>query len=470
MRFTSSLLAALLALASWAAGAQEPPGRVGRLAHAEGSVSVYMDPDIGWEPAYVNTPVTTENSIWTDIDSRAELRVSGMSLRLDESTQVDISELADDRIDVTLPRGAANVRIRHFARNDRIAINTPQARFVLLGEGRYRIDSDPERGDSRLTVFEGRAAMESGAGRIVVPGGQSGVVWGEDRPAYALQAALTTEFDRWATTRDERWVEHTAPQYVSSYMTGYEDLDAYGEWVQEPDYGPVWIPTRVSSGWVPYREGHWAWVRPWGWTWIDDQPWGYAPFHYGRWVEVNNRWAWYPGKRIERPVWAPALVAFVGGTNWSVSARGSSGPVVGWYPLSPFERYQPWYRANATYVNNVNNNTVFTNRDRAWRYAERQRDVSRVQAATIVPRDALMTRRPVQQALIQVAPEVVRQQPVQQQPAAALPSRNDFVRAHTAARAAAPQTAAAPNAASMARPAPGAASTARTVAPGAPAA
>ena len=109
-------------------------------------------------------------------------------------------------------------------------------------------------------------------------------------------------------------------------MTGYEDLDRYGEWVSEPEYGTLWFPTRVSSGWAPYREGRWTWVRPWGWTWVDEAPWGYAPFHYGRWVQVRNRWAWHPGRRVDRPTWSPALVAFVGGSNWSVSIAPDAAP------------------------------------------------------------------------------------------------------------------------------------------------
>jgi hypothetical protein len=329
MRFVPTLLFALVSLLPLATQAQDPPGRVARLAHTEGSVSVYMDPELGWEPGYVNTPLTSENSVWTDGDARAEVRVGGMALRLDETTQLDIAALADDALDATVVRGSLNVRIRHYLPNDRIVISTPQARFVLLAEGRYRIDADPERGDSRLTVFTGRAALEGDRGRTTaVTAGNSVVVWGE-RPSYAIQRALSTPFDRWATARDDRWIERRSTQYVSSYMTGYEDLDSYGEWIQEPDYGPLWIPTRVDSGWVPYRDGHWAWVRPWGWTWIDDQPWGYAPFHYGRWVYVRDRWAWYPGKRVERPVWAPALVAFVGGSGWSVGSADATPPLSG---------------------------------------------------------------------------------------------------------------------------------------------
>ena len=469
MRMLSKLFVALAAMLSLAVQAQEPPGRAGRLAYAEGSVSVYMDPDLGWEPGYLNTPLTSENSVWTDIDSRAEVRVSGIAMRLDETTQLDIAEISDSRVDSMLVRGAINVRIRHLGGNDRVAVSTENARFILLGPGRYRIDADPERGDSRLTVFEGRAAMRrSGEQRVTVPAGESVVVWG-DRPMYAMQRAFTTPLDGWASTRDERWVERTSTRYVSTYMTGYEDLDPYGEWIQDADYGALWIPTRVESGWAPYRYGRWSYVRPWGWTWIDDQPWGYAPFHYGRWVQVRDRWAWYPGRRTERPLWAPALVAWVGGSNFSIGV--SSGPSVGWYPLSPFERYQPWYRANATYVNNVNLNFVFTERDRAWRYRDRQREFTRTQA-TVIPREALLTRRQVQQVAVRVAPEVLRQQTqAAQQPAAVLPTRADVVRTRaerqqveTTARA---QGGAAATARPGTPPAASAASTARALPPGA---
>jgi hypothetical protein len=468
MRSLSTFIAAVAAVVSLAVQAQEPPARAGRLAYTEGSVSVYMDPELGWEPGYVNTPLTSENSVWTDLDSRAELRVSGIALRLDETTQLDISGLGDDYLDSTLVRGALNVRVRHHLPNGRIAFDTPNARFVILGDGSYRIDSDPDRGDSRLTVFNGRAALDTAGHLVPVPVGESVVVWGEGRASYAMQRLITTPFDRWAATRDARWTERRATQYVSTYMTGYEDLDQYGSWTQEPDYGPLWVPSRVESDWVPYRYGHWAWVRPWGWTWIDDQPWGYAPFHYGRWVYVRDRWAWYPGHRIERPVYAPALVAWVGGSGFNVAVSGG-GPAVGWYPLSPFERYQPWYRANTASINVINNNYMINDRDRAGRYAQSQRDFTHTRAATVVPREAMLMRRPVQQAVVHVAPEEFRRQPVITQPTTVLPSRADAVRARAAAPTQATQsTKPAPSAASMARPGTPAAANAPGVAPAAP--
>ena len=60
-------------------------------------------------------------------------------------------------------------------------------------------------------------------------------------------------------------------------MTGYEDLDENGDWSYVAGYGPCWRPRGVVVGWAPYRFGHWAYVGPWGWTWVEDEPWGFAP-------------------------------------------------------------------------------------------------------------------------------------------------------------------------------------------------
>ncbi|UUZ51547.1 hypothetical protein LP420_20690 [Massilia sp. B-10] len=79
------------------------------------------------------------------------------------------------------------------------------------------------------------------------------------------------------------------------------------------------IRARSQAYWVPYRDGRWTYLQPWGWTWVDNAPWGYAPFHYGRWVTVGGRWCWSPGRNVTRAVWSPALVGWVGGSNWNVS-------------------------------------------------------------------------------------------------------------------------------------------------------
>jgi hypothetical protein len=78
-----------------------------------------------------------------------------------------------------------------------------------------------------------------------------------------------------------------------------------------------------------------------GWTWVDTAPWGWAPYHYGRWVVVNNVWAWAPGPVTVRSVYAPALVAFFSAPGIRVSV--DIGPAVSWVALGWGEPVVPWW-------------------------------------------------------------------------------------------------------------------------------
>jgi hypothetical protein len=189
-------------------------------------------------------------------------------------------------------------------------------------------------------------------------------------------------------------------------MVGYEDLDEYGTWRVVPAYGTVWAPRSVPAGWAPYRFGHWAWVEPWGWTWIDDAPWGFAPFHYGRWALVAGGWVWIPGTVVARPVYAPALVVFLG-------APGSGAAGVGWFPLGPREVYVPPYRVSTTYVRTVNrgfvvNVNVETIDVTRAVYANRR--VSG--AVTYVPRQTFVGAQPVARSIIRAPQADVLRAPV----------------------------------------------------------
>ncbi|HEY2202698.1 MAG TPA: DUF6600 domain-containing protein, partial [Solirubrobacteraceae bacterium] len=151
-------------------------------------------------------------------------------------------------------------------------------------------------------------------------------------------------------------------QYVADDTPGTYELDDNGRWQSTPEYGYVWTPAVVVASWVPYRYGHWVWISPWGWTWVDDAPWGYATFHYGRWVFLRGSWCWVPGPRPLRPVYAPALVAWTHGLPFT--GPGAAAPVVGWFPLGPHEVYAPAYRVSDGYLRNVNtaNTTVPSSR------------------------------------------------------------------------------------------------------------
>ena len=422
-KLAALLLLAVLPLATWAA---DPPGRVARVSLVEGEAAVFVDPDAGWEAARINLSLTSENSAWTEPGARAELRFGATALRLGETTQLDILRLDDTTFHAHVPRGALSVRIGEFEPNESYLLSTPEGRFHLRSNGRYRLESDPDRGETLLTVFNGTARMDTTGGSINVDTGRSIRVMGGEQPRFSFENAYTSSLDEWALARDRQWEEREAARYVPRQMTGWEDLDEYGAWRNEPEYGPVWYPTRIEASWAPYRYGRWTWVRPWGWTWVDDAPWGYAPFHYGRWVNIGNRWGWYPGRYTARPVWAPALVGWIGGSGWSVSFSTGYGSALGWYPLSPYDNYQPWYTSNVTYVNYVNRIVLPPHHRRQHQYDRNdQRRDHREHGATVVPRDQFGTRRPVQAIRSTAVPvEVVARQPVVMG-AAVLPTRTE---------------------------------------------
>ncbi|QJR15800.1 DUF6600 domain-containing protein [Usitatibacter palustris] len=423
MRHFTSLLFALAL--PWVALAQvaEPPGRVGRVSWTQGEVALFNDPERDWEKAYINSPLTSENSLWTEAAARAEVRIGSTALRLEEYTQLDIRRLDDEQLVAHVVRGALAVRIRHFEQGERYVVSTPFARFHLLGNGRYRIDTDEVTEASRLTVFAGTAQLETSGRRIGVREGEAVFVQ-SDSGQFDFQRAEPSPFDDWSLGRDERVQDRETSQYVSPRMTGYEDLERFGAWSQEPDYGAVWYPSNVGVDYVPYRNGNWVYARPWGWTWVDQAPWGYAPFHYGRWAYINHRWGWCPGGYVARPVWAPALVGWVGTPGWSVSVGSAHAPVVGWYPLSPRDRYRPWYNSNPRYIDRVNNHGRPNDRERpGWRPREDDR-TTRDRGTTIVLREGFVNQRPVSSSQVAVSGEIAAAQPVTSG-ATVLPSRRE---------------------------------------------
>jgi hypothetical protein len=371
----------------------DPPGRIGRLNYVSGAVSFAAVDAPDWTEAVLNRPLTEGDRLWADRDARAELHVGSTALRLAPMTALDIARLDDSSIALRLEQGTLTLRVRELEADDRVEVLTPAGVVVVRQPGSYRISADPQSAIARMAVNAGELEVATSAQRFLVPAGQVAVVPSSGYPAFELAQASMDEFDRWSMERERRNDTAASTRYVSSYMTGYEDLDHYGSWRTLPEYGAVWIPARVAPGWAPYRYGRWMWVSPWGWTWVDDAPWGFAPFHYGRWVSVDNYWAWAPGRIVRRPVYAPALVAFIGGSHWS---RG--GPAVGWFPLGWREPFHPWYRASQAHIRNVNlahaANAAAINVTHVHR--------NRVDAVTVVPRESFVSARRVARSRLDV--------------------------------------------------------------------
>ncbi|MFS2077795.1 DUF6600 domain-containing protein [Telluria sp. Tellsp99] len=356
--------------------AADPPARVGRVALAQGQVTIGSDVGAEMMAAQVNWPVTSGNTISTAAGSRTELRVGSTSIRLDGDSSLEVLQMDDNGLRLRLHYGSASVRVLNADVLAGFELETPQARVRLQQPGRMRVDAERVRDTSFVTVFDGTALVEDGDSQLTLRAGRRAEVGDAD---VRTMAAVRDDFDEWALVRDRYEDNAASSRYVTTEMTGYEDLDRYGSWREDPEYGPLWTPT-VASTWVPYRDGSWTWLDPWGWTWVDNAPWGYAPFHYGRWVHVHNRWAWAPGRRHEHLVWAPALVGWVGGAGWNLTFRDRNRPLpaAGWYPLTPHDRYVPTWRAPDHHLRWLNEHV----RDNP----RRPRDY-RPQGLTVLPQD-----------------------------------------------------------------------------------
>jgi hypothetical protein len=391
---------ALLLAATALPALADPPARVGRVSYVSGEAFFRTDNDAEWSQATLNYPVTSRNEFTTNADARLELQVGSASIRLDEDSEISIPRLDDDVISIYLRRGLAGVTVRSRESRYPVEIVTDDATVTLNGTGTYRIQAGRDAPNSIVTVLRGSASVSSDAGTFTVREGNEAVITSEPS-GYTMREASPDPFDDWAMARDERYERGRSAAYVSPDVTGYEDLDEYGDWQETPQYGAVWVPRVAEADWAPYRYGHWVSVAPWGWTWVDYAPWGFAPFHYGRWVYFSGHWGWAPGPVRARAVYAPALVAWVGQPGWSFSFSVGTGPAVGWFPLGWGEIYRPYYPCSTSYVRNVNitnvhitniNNVNWTAPDpNKGNYALRRFP----QAVTVVPQNAFASGKPV---------------------------------------------------------------------------
>lgn len=409
-RWPQALALSLLLLAAGTALA-DPPGRVARLAYIGGDVSFAPAGEDSWYDAHLNRPLITGDRLWTGRGGRVELQLGGAAIRLDRNTSFEFLNLDDALAQIQLTEGAVNLRVDYLHQGQVYEIDTPTLAFVINEPGEYRLDVSATTMSTQVTIFDGSAEIygEHNRSQRLFAGSSTRFYDPGLRDMERLAMPRPDDFDRWAFARNERYLRSPSRQYVSTELIGYADLDDHGSWRHVADYGHVWFPRRVAAGWAPYRDGHWTWIEPWGWTWVDNAPWGFAPSHYGRWVYVSSGWGWLPGPRNVRPVYAPALVAFVGGSNWSVSV--SSGPPIGWFPLGPRDVYVPWYRSSRDYFGRVNvhnttiiNNTYVTNIYNDYYVQGRplRRDFTfrgAANAVTVVPRDSFVSAQNAAEAM-----------------------------------------------------------------------
>lgn len=343
------LIALLVVACSLPAGAQQedleneatPP----RLSFIEGQASFWRPGAEDWAPARMNTPLAAGDALYTGERSNLELQIGARAfVRADESTQLTLVNHEPGFVQFKVTAGRASFDLRTFPAGYTIELDTPNAVFTIDRTGYYRVEV--AEGITRfITRRGGRATVTPASGGArSISSSEEIVVRGEDAPEVEAYVAPEIDaWDRWNYARTDHVAEAMSTRYVSPGVYGAEALDSYGSWRVVPAYGSVWVPDGVAPGWVPYSTGSWIWDLRFGWTWVDEAPWGWAPFHYGRWIFIDGFWAWAPGPVVVRPVYAPALVAFFSfGHGVSVGVR-IGAPGVCWVALGWGEPLVPWW-------------------------------------------------------------------------------------------------------------------------------
>lgn len=328
----------------------DPPARVGRIALREGPVWIGDGQQSQWVQAQANFTLTSGDRLLTDVGGRAVLRIGSTMVTMDEASELVFERLDDEQISVRVVGGSVALGVRVDELASEIRIGSADVWLQPLREGLYRVQH--ASGLTEATSWRGELQVQDDS-RVIVQSGQRVQLW---RDGGGLQWRMLASVEDVFATRvlaaDRAEQAGAIAQHVSPEMTGAEDLDCYGRWEQHPEYGAVWYPTTVATGWAPYRDGRWGYVEPWGWTWVDAAPWGFAPFHYGRWMQWRTRWVWVPGRYVARPVYAPALVAWIDAPLAGIGIRLGIGSF-SWMPLAPWEVFRPGYRASPGYIGRI---------------------------------------------------------------------------------------------------------------------
>lgn len=341
--FLSALVLVAVAVPVSAETEPEYAGRTPpRLSLAEGQVSFFRAGASDWEQAQVNLPLGPGDYLYSGAGSRLEVQIGPRAfLRAASDTQVGVLSQAKGLLRLDLSQGRLAVDLRDLPSGARVEVDTPQGELAAAEPGLYDVTVSADRSSfvarqgGHATVLTRSDSMDLRAGSEIVAGEADGRL-------SRSQAPPPGDWERWNGERTDRILSATSRGDVSDDIYGVSDLDNYGTWRDEPEYGRVWVPSYVGAGWAPYTDGRWLWDGDYGWTWVDAAPWGWAPYHYGRWVWAGSYWGWAPGPLWAAPVYSPALVAFFGAPGFGVGI-GVGVPYVSWVALGWGEPVYPWW-------------------------------------------------------------------------------------------------------------------------------
>jgi hypothetical protein len=404
----------------------DPPARVGWLSNLSGSVSFHSASQDQWVTATQNYPVATGDAVWTQPQAAASVMVDSTRLALSGGTELTAQEIDQATITAALSQGEVFLDIAALQQGQSVVIETPRGTAQITSNGEYEIYAGDSSTPTYVTTVTGSLQFTGlGVNTPQTVGAQQTLVVQGTNPVQAQLGAM--QQDQFLTAMLQQIAPPPPPSTAQApaacaQMTGAAVLSQYGTWQSQPSVGTVWFP-QVASTWVPYREGQWAYVQPWGWTWVDNAPWGFAPFHYGRWAQFGGRWGWVPQPVAEpgygygggyQPVYAPALVTFLGAAAGAFTAAAFASGAIGWAPLGIHEPYYPPYQVspryfgayNRAYVPNYNtfyrNNVTIVNNRVSYRNVTINNygggpggEGFNRAGATFVPRDAMLGSRPI---------------------------------------------------------------------------
>jgi hypothetical protein len=427
------LVPALLSLSSFFSAAMPACAEaaqaalIGRVAAIGGTLALHTgggvpgaDPRAGdWSDSAVNDPLAAGMAVRTDEKSRALLRIGPELVALAPGGEVEFARLDSGAFQLVLRRGRIGLFLSPLEPGAAVEVAEPRGGVWPAVPGAYDIAAGDERNPARVAVLDGKARFAgSGLNRTIGSGEGLSLAGGTAAGASLIamaDSAAADAFDGWWHAAAATDPEAPALRHVSAEMTGYEALDAGGDWQQVAGYGAVWFPKAAGRDWAPYRFGNWRWLAAGGWTWIDDAAWGFAPSHYGRWARLaagslpGERWGWVPGGFVAHPVYVPAAVAFLGTAGIGLSCPGAAGAAIAWFPLAPGEAYWPGYPADAGMIGRINQGQVADpgRIGAAGHDGGPPADIFNAlyrnrRFATIVPRPVFVAGRPVAGALVQL--------------------------------------------------------------------
>jgi hypothetical protein len=192
----------------------DPPDRVGRLSYIQGPVSFLAASADSWSVAEPNRPITTGDRLWADSNARLEVDVGATTLRAAGLTEVDIVRLTDHWVQVRIPQGTLNQRLRVLPPDQDYEIDAPNAAVSLAAAGEYRVDVSADGSRTTITVRSGRAEITAAGSSFPVEAGQVATIRGDSALTYDLtDTGPLDEFDRWdrdaRAARRRAWLAET---------------------------------------------------------------------------------------------------------------------------------------------------------------------------------------------------------------------------------------------------------------------